>query len=92
MHLQGSCTLAGAETTRFVFTVPKLYRLNLYLELQHVSQYGSLQCKVPRDRAVCVLGFYQVVTDMRLWLRDAISTLADDAVQLLSTMVERAAV
>lgn len=54
VHLQGSCTLAGAEMTRFVFTVPKLYRLNLYLELQHVSMYGSLQCKVPRDRAVCV--------------------------------------
>lgn len=44
------------------------------------------------ETALCVLGFYQVVTDMRLWLRDAISTLADDAVQLLSTMVERAAV
>lgn len=44
------------------------------------------------ETVLCVLGFYQVVTDMRLWLRDAISTLADDAVQLLSTMVERAAV
>lgn len=33
----------------------------------------------------------QVVTDMRLWLRDAISTLTDDALQLISTMVERAA-
>lgn len=34
----------------------------------------------------------QVVTDMRLWLRDAISTLTDDALQLISTMVERAAI
>uniref|UniRef100_A0A8C2ZQA0 Argininosuccinate lyase n=1 Tax=Cyclopterus lumpus TaxID=8103 RepID=A0A8C2ZQA0_CYCLU len=33
----------------------------------------------------------QVVTDMRLWLRDAISTLTDNALQLMSTMVERAA-
>ncbi|KAM8897935.1 argininosuccinate lyase isoform 1-T1 [Spinachia spinachia] len=33
----------------------------------------------------------QVVTDMRLWLRDAITTLTDDALQLMSTMVERAA-
>ncbi|TWW75047.1 argininosuccinate lyase isoform X1 [Takifugu flavidus] len=33
----------------------------------------------------------QVVTDMRLWLRDAISTLLDDGVKLISTMVERAA-
>ncbi|XP_068187557.1 argininosuccinate lyase [Antennarius striatus] len=34
----------------------------------------------------------QVVTDMRLWLRDAISTLTDNTVQLISTMVERAAI
>uniref|UniRef100_A0A8C5NCW9 Argininosuccinate lyase n=1 Tax=Gouania willdenowi TaxID=441366 RepID=A0A8C5NCW9_GOUWI len=34
----------------------------------------------------------QVVTDMRLWLRDAIATLTSDALQLISTMVERAAV
>lgn len=34
----------------------------------------------------------QVVTDMRLWLRDAISTLREDTVQLVSTMVERAAI
>ncbi|XP_040036726.2 argininosuccinate lyase isoform X1 [Gasterosteus aculeatus] len=33
----------------------------------------------------------QVVTDMRLWLRDAITTLTDNALQLMSTMVERAA-
>ncbi|KAG7484114.1 hypothetical protein MATL_G00045390 [Megalops atlanticus] len=33
----------------------------------------------------------QVVTDMRLWLRDAISTLKGDIVQLINTMVERAA-
>ncbi|XP_029030337.1 argininosuccinate lyase [Betta splendens] len=33
----------------------------------------------------------QVVTDMRLWLRDAISTLTEHALQLISTMVERAA-
>lgn len=33
----------------------------------------------------------QVVTDMRLWLRDAIATLTDDALLLISTMVERAA-
>uniref|UniRef100_H2U7E2 Argininosuccinate lyase n=1 Tax=Takifugu rubripes TaxID=31033 RepID=H2U7E2_TAKRU len=33
----------------------------------------------------------KVVTDMRLWLRDAISTLLDDGVKLISTMVERAA-
>ncbi|XP_054611981.1 argininosuccinate lyase [Dunckerocampus dactyliophorus] len=33
----------------------------------------------------------QVVTDMRLWLRDAISTLMDSALLLISTMVERAA-
>uniref|UniRef100_H3DFD3 Argininosuccinate lyase n=2 Tax=Tetraodon nigroviridis TaxID=99883 RepID=H3DFD3_TETNG len=33
----------------------------------------------------------QVVTDMRLWLRDAISTLLDAGVKLISTMVERAA-
>ncbi|KAM9846492.1 argininosuccinate lyase [Aulostomus maculatus] len=32
----------------------------------------------------------QVVTDMRLWLRDAISSLTDEALQLISTMVERA--
>lgn len=35
--------------------------------------------------------FRQVVTDMRLWLRDAISTLLDDGLKLISTMVERAA-
>uniref|UniRef100_A0A6Q2XAC4 Argininosuccinate lyase n=1 Tax=Esox lucius TaxID=8010 RepID=A0A6Q2XAC4_ESOLU len=34
----------------------------------------------------------QVVTDMRLWLRDAISTLKRNALQLITTMVERAAV
>nr|XP_057943504.1 argininosuccinate lyase isoform X3 [Doryrhamphus excisus] len=33
----------------------------------------------------------QVVTDMRLWLRDAISTLTDSALLLISTTVERAA-
>ncbi|XP_070699537.1 argininosuccinate lyase isoform X1 [Pempheris klunzingeri] len=33
----------------------------------------------------------QVVTDMRLWLRDAISTLTGSALQLMTTMVERAA-
>uniref|UniRef100_A0AAQ6A2X6 Argininosuccinate lyase n=1 Tax=Amphiprion ocellaris TaxID=80972 RepID=A0AAQ6A2X6_AMPOC len=33
----------------------------------------------------------QVVTDMRLWLRDAITTLTNDTLQLISTMVERAA-
>ncbi|XP_023685121.2 argininosuccinate lyase isoform X3 [Paramormyrops kingsleyae] len=33
----------------------------------------------------------QVVTDMRIWLRDAISTLKGDIMQLISTMVERAA-
>lgn len=33
----------------------------------------------------------QVVTDMRLWLRDAISTLTENALQLISSMVERAA-
>lgn len=40
---------------------------------------------------VCVFGVDQVVTDMRLWLRDAIATLTEDALQLISTMVERAA-
>ncbi|KAK7925783.1 hypothetical protein WMY93_008093 [Mugilogobius chulae] len=34
----------------------------------------------------------QVVTDMRLWLRDALSTLRESALQLVSTMVERAAI
>uniref|UniRef100_A0A8C6L898 Argininosuccinate lyase n=1 Tax=Nothobranchius furzeri TaxID=105023 RepID=A0A8C6L898_NOTFU len=34
----------------------------------------------------------KVVTDMRLWLRDAIKTLTDNSLQLISTMVERAAV
>ncbi|XP_068600198.1 argininosuccinate lyase [Brachionichthys hirsutus] len=34
----------------------------------------------------------QVATDMRMWLRDAISTLTEHAVQLISTMVERAAI
>uniref|UniRef100_A0A3P8WXA8 Argininosuccinate lyase n=1 Tax=Cynoglossus semilaevis TaxID=244447 RepID=A0A3P8WXA8_CYNSE len=34
----------------------------------------------------------QVVTDMRLWLRDAIDKLSENALQLISTMVERAAV
>ncbi|KAM3600803.1 uncharacterized protein V6R79_002709 [Siganus canaliculatus] len=33
----------------------------------------------------------QVVTDMRLWLRDAILTVTGDAVQLITSMVERAA-
>ncbi|KAK5858754.1 hypothetical protein PBY51_002870 [Eleginops maclovinus] len=33
----------------------------------------------------------QVVTDMRIWLRDAITTLTDNVLQLMSTMVERAA-
>ncbi|XP_034034025.1 argininosuccinate lyase-like isoform X2 [Thalassophryne amazonica] len=33
----------------------------------------------------------QVVTDMRLWLREALSTLMEDAHQLISTMVDRAA-
>uniref|UniRef100_A0A3Q3E4U2 Argininosuccinate lyase n=1 Tax=Labrus bergylta TaxID=56723 RepID=A0A3Q3E4U2_9LABR len=33
----------------------------------------------------------QVVTDMRLWLRDSISTLTKNALQLISSMVERAA-
>ncbi|KAM9729718.1 argininosuccinate lyase [Menidia menidia] len=33
----------------------------------------------------------QVVTDMRLWLRDAIATLTDCSLQLVSSMVERAA-
>ncbi|XP_013884287.1 argininosuccinate lyase [Austrofundulus limnaeus] len=34
----------------------------------------------------------QVVTDMRLWLRDAITILSDNCLQLISTLVERAAV
>uniref|UniRef100_A0A3Q2TRL9 Argininosuccinate lyase n=1 Tax=Fundulus heteroclitus TaxID=8078 RepID=A0A3Q2TRL9_FUNHE len=34
----------------------------------------------------------QVVTDMRLWLRDAIALLTDNSLQLISTMVERAAI
>ncbi|XP_037543259.1 argininosuccinate lyase [Nematolebias whitei] len=34
----------------------------------------------------------QVVTDMRLWLRDAITTLSNYSLQLVSTLVERAAV
>lgn len=34
----------------------------------------------------------QVVTDMRLWLRDAIAILTDNSLQLISTMVERAAI
>ncbi|KAA0720249.1 Argininosuccinate lyase [Triplophysa tibetana] len=34
----------------------------------------------------------QVATDMRLWLRDAISTLKEKTLQLINTMVERAAV
>ncbi|MED6267476.1 hypothetical protein CHARACLAT_012664 [Characodon lateralis] len=34
----------------------------------------------------------QVVTDMRLWLRDAIAILTDNTLQLISTMVERAAI
>uniref|UniRef100_A0A671W712 Argininosuccinate lyase n=1 Tax=Sparus aurata TaxID=8175 RepID=A0A671W712_SPAAU len=33
----------------------------------------------------------KVVTDMRLWLRNAISTLTENALQLISTLVERAA-
>lgn len=38
-----------------------------------------------------LLFYHQVVTDMRLWLRDAISTLLDDGLKLISTLVERAA-
>uniref|UniRef100_A0A671N6X7 Argininosuccinate lyase n=1 Tax=Sinocyclocheilus anshuiensis TaxID=1608454 RepID=A0A671N6X7_9TELE len=34
----------------------------------------------------------QVATDTRLWLRDAINTLKELALQLISTMVERAAI
>ncbi|KAM9450602.1 argininosuccinate lyase isoform 3-T3 [Clarias gariepinus] len=34
----------------------------------------------------------QVVTDMRLWLRDAIATLKGNTIQLITTMVERAAI
>ncbi|XP_027886948.1 argininosuccinate lyase [Xiphophorus couchianus] len=34
----------------------------------------------------------QVVTDMRLWLRDAVTKLTDNSLQLISTMVERAAI
>uniref|UniRef100_A0A8C8FLC9 Argininosuccinate lyase n=1 Tax=Oncorhynchus tshawytscha TaxID=74940 RepID=A0A8C8FLC9_ONCTS len=34
----------------------------------------------------------QVVTDMRLWLRDAISILKGNSLQLITTMVERAAI
>uniref|UniRef100_A0A8C1SWF7 Argininosuccinate lyase n=1 Tax=Cyprinus carpio TaxID=7962 RepID=A0A8C1SWF7_CYPCA len=34
----------------------------------------------------------QVATDARLWLRDAITTLKELALQLISTMVERAAI
>ncbi|RVE64041.1 hypothetical protein OJAV_G00142220 [Oryzias javanicus] len=34
----------------------------------------------------------QVVTDMRLWMRDAITTLTEHSLQLISTMVERASV
>uniref|UniRef100_A0A3B3U2M1 Argininosuccinate lyase n=2 Tax=Poecilia latipinna TaxID=48699 RepID=A0A3B3U2M1_9TELE len=34
----------------------------------------------------------QVVTDMKLWLRDAIAMLTDNSLQLISTMVERAAI
>ncbi|KAL0993731.1 hypothetical protein UPYG_G00112800 [Umbra pygmaea] len=34
----------------------------------------------------------QAVTDMRLWLRDAIATLKGNALQLITSMVERAAV
>jgi len=37
------------------------------------------------------LRVFQVVTDMRLWLRDAITTLTDSSLQLVSSMVERAA-
>ncbi|KAM4727362.1 argininosuccinate lyase [Anableps anableps] len=34
----------------------------------------------------------QVVTDMRLWLRDAVAILTNNSLQLISTMVERAAI
>ncbi|XP_061596827.1 argininosuccinate lyase [Cololabis saira] len=34
----------------------------------------------------------QVVTDMRIWMRDAIANLTDNSLQLISTMVERAAI
>ncbi|XP_005813339.1 argininosuccinate lyase [Xiphophorus maculatus] len=34
----------------------------------------------------------QVVTDMRLWLCDAVAKLTDNSLQLISTMVERAAI
>lgn len=45
-----------------------------------------------RPRCVCVCVWVdQVVTDMRLWLRNAISTLTESALQLISTLVERAA-
>ncbi|KAM6907608.1 argininosuccinate lyase [Xenentodon cancila] len=33
----------------------------------------------------------QVVTDMRIWMRDAIANLTENSLQLISTMVERAA-
>lgn len=95
-NLQGSCTLAGAETTRFVFPALKLYRLNLYVQLQHVLQHGPLRCKdkmIKYDETAAACAWVdQVVTDMRLWLRHAISTLTDNAVQLISAMVDRAAV
>lgn len=65
------------------------------MQLQHVLEHGSLQyedkvIKYHEPVAVCAW-VNQVVTDMRLWLRHAISTLADSAVQLISGMVDRAA-
>lgn len=49
-------------------------------------------CSIMGPCCVCVCVWVdQVVTDMRLWLRNAISTLTENALQLISTLVERAA-
>lgn len=81
--LQGSCTPAGAGTTRFdshIKTVMTEY-------VSHYHRGGLLQY----HEAVLCVWVDQVVTDMRLWLRNAISTLTENALQLISTLVERAA-
>lgn len=63
--------------TRFVFT-----RVACALRRGHVRWVNMMKLCFMVD---------QVVTDMRLWLRDAILTLTENALQLISTMVERAA-
>ncbi|KTG06876.1 hypothetical protein cypCar_00002119 [Cyprinus carpio] len=80
-----STLLDSSVQYRVILQEPKLSRYSCLLLKEFIGDpAGKLHTGRSRND--------QVATDARLWLRDAITTLKELALQLISTMVERAAV